>query len=530
MIDDLKMYIRFLCGLRGYLSKRVSLDQAVGVIRRRLQEREKNFLTLVERAVFANSCSPYLPLFRYAGCDFADLQSMVNSQGLEVALGCLQNAGVYVSFEEFKGRKPIIRGDNILKVSHHNFDNPCLKNWYTTRSSGSSSPRGLGGTGSRTPVDLDYLFDRVPNEMFSYHVHDVLNAPQAIWYSPLPGGAGINKLLRQTCFNQKIDRWFTPLNSGDFKPALKFTLANWGILFMAGIFGYPLPRPEYLSVDKAYVLARWAKHALDHQGRCLLRTHAGMAARICLAALEDNIDLKGLKIMAGGEPLTDARKKHINDSGAKAIPIYSMSEAGTIARGCGDPQCDGNMHLFLDSFGFIQRPRNVPATGSDVGAFYLTSLLPSSPTILLNVETDDYGIVEEESCSCPFGQLGLSVNLRQIRSFSKFTADGVTLTESQISALLEQTLPEKFGGGPFDYQLVETEDKRGFAKLQLWISPQVRLPDQTVMRSLITDHLRQGETSADFARAAWERGAQFEIVRQEPVWSGQGKFPFLRRN
>jgi hypothetical protein len=48
LLDDLKMYTRFARGLRGFLHQTITLEDAQAIVRRRMAERETNFLRLVE--------------------------------------------------------------------------------------------------------------------------------------------------------------------------------------------------------------------------------------------------------------------------------------------------------------------------------------------------------------------------------------------------------------------------------------------------------------------------------------------------
>lgn len=59
---DLKMYGRFALGLRRFLRNTISLDQARATIRTRMQERETSFLRVIEKGIFGNPRSAYLPL------------------------------------------------------------------------------------------------------------------------------------------------------------------------------------------------------------------------------------------------------------------------------------------------------------------------------------------------------------------------------------------------------------------------------------------------------------------------------------
>ena len=77
---DMKMYSRFIWGLRGFLRRRITLDEARETIQRRMAEREANFLRVVERGIFGYPRSPYLPLLKMAGCELGDIQSMVRAK------------------------------------------------------------------------------------------------------------------------------------------------------------------------------------------------------------------------------------------------------------------------------------------------------------------------------------------------------------------------------------------------------------------------------------------------------------------
>src|SRR5262245_51567575 len=107
----LRMYARFAFGLPRFLAERTTLEQARAVLAERLVHRGDNFLKVAERGIYGHAKSPYLPLLRRAGCELGDLRRMVREDGLEPALSALRAEGVYVSFEEWKGRAPIVRGD-----------------------------------------------------------------------------------------------------------------------------------------------------------------------------------------------------------------------------------------------------------------------------------------------------------------------------------------------------------------------------------------------------------------------------------
>ena len=71
--STMKRYGRFGWGLRGFLRHTITLEQARAIVRQRMEEREANFLRLVERGIFGYSRSPYLPLMNLAGCEMGDI-------------------------------------------------------------------------------------------------------------------------------------------------------------------------------------------------------------------------------------------------------------------------------------------------------------------------------------------------------------------------------------------------------------------------------------------------------------------------
>jgi hypothetical protein len=138
MLSDVAAYARVALGLPGFLRRPCSLADAHTAFRQRLHSRSENFLMLVERAVFGWAESPYRRLFQLAGCEFGDLRQLVRSRGLEPALETLAGAGVYLTFEEFKGRAPIVRHGVEVPATPRSFDNPWLTRHYYSETGGST--------------------------------------------------------------------------------------------------------------------------------------------------------------------------------------------------------------------------------------------------------------------------------------------------------------------------------------------------------------------------------------------------------
>jgi hypothetical protein len=523
ILGDMKMYARFAWGLRGFLRRTITLDEARETIRRRLAEREANFLRLVEKGIFGYPRSPYLPLLKMAGCELGDIQNMVRAKGLEETLCSLRAAGVYVSFEEFKGREPMVRNGHVIPVQLRDFDNPYISHCYYAESGGTT------GAGTRVGVELDYLADQTNHVMLTRHAHGILDAPTILWRPILPACSGMNNVLRNVRLGNIPQKWFSPVISRDLRPALKYRLATQAFVVLGRLYGVPIPAPRHLPLDQAAVVARWAAKALEAHGSCLIRATISMSMRVCLAAQEEGLSLKGATFMGAGEPPTPAKVKVIHEAGASWLPTYFFSEAGLIGLGCARPLDCNDLHFFKDVLALISYPRKVPGSATSVNAFHFTTLLPKTPKLLLNVESDDFGIIENRPCGCLLETSGFQEHLRRIRSFRKLTGEGVTLVGSEMEHILEEVLPARFGGTPLDYQLLEEEDQKGFTRLSLLVSPRIAISDENAVIGAVLEALGRSSVAADMARAIWSQAGTLKVKRMEPVLTARGKFMPLRR-
>ena len=514
---DLRMYARFALGLRHFLRNTISLDQARATIRTRMQERETSFLRVIQKGIFGNPGSAYLPLLKLAGCELGDIRNLVGSQGIEATLRKLRAEGVYISFEEFKGRKPIVRGGQHINTGPRSFDNPYLSNSYQSETGGST------GAGSRVETDLDHLAAQAPHLMLTREVHNVLDAPTVLWRGVLPDGSGVNNLLRACHFGRVPQKWFSPFSQEALKPALRFQVATYGTVVLGRLFGVPIPWPEPVSIDRAIVVARYVAETVKAHGSCLVVVTVSRALRVCVEAEQEGHDLSGVTFMIAGEPPTEAKVKGITKTGARCCPTYGLAETGRIGMGCGNPSDSNDLHLLNDAFAVILHPRRVPGWELEVEAFNITSLLLTAPKLLLNVEVDDYGILERRSCGCPLEGYGFSDHLRQVHSFRKLTGEGVTLVGSEMVRILEEVLPARFGGSSLDYQLQEEEDEQGFTRLSLVVSPKIDIDGEEAVVNTVLEAMGRSSVGADAARAIWSQARTLRVKRAEPVWTSRGK-------
>jgi len=504
-----------------------ALAKANDSIRKRVMAREENFLSFVEKGIFQYACSPYLKLLERKRIQFNDLKTWVGKDGIERALRTLEYEGVYFTVDEFKGKVPVVRNDIEFWCQEGMFDNPFLSYVYEVRSGATRS------AGTRVRIDFDYLHQRSLYDALFLNMHGCLKAPIANWFPIFPGAPGINSSLRFADIGNPVQRWFSQVPEDQLNVNWE---KKWGtkLIFTLGkLHGCRLAEPEYVGLDDALKVAEWAAAALQQHENCVVYTFASSAVRVCIAAAEKNLNIKGTKFLVTGEPLTPQKRTEIEAVGGAPVPVYGLSEAGVIAAGCNQshPQSD-HCHLYKDTTAIISHRQNVPHSDLFVESYLFTSLLYESPKILLNVGMGDYGEISSESCACVFGKVGFDTCLNNIRSYEKLTGEGVTFVDTDFIRIVERDLPERFGGRSTDYQLVEKEDSRGFTHLQLLVSPRVGEIQETEVLDRFLSLLRRAEASPDSwsqsGTEMWKQSNMLQIVREFPFPTVSGKImPFF---
>jgi len=291
-----------------------------------------------------------------------------------------------------------------------------------------------------------------------------------------------------------------------------------------------LPAPEYVATDDAWIVARWMADSKREDGGCWLATYPSAAVRVCRAAREKGLDISGSTFYIVGEPVTEAKRKEIESTGARVWPGYAFIEAGFVGHGCLNPVAPDEVHLYRESLALIQHQREVPHAAVSVDAFLFTSLLPSAPKILLNVENGDWGIIENRSCGCKYEQLGLTDHIYNIRGFDKLTSEGMTFVGTDFLRILEEVLPARFGGSSTDYQLVEEEDESGQTRMSLVVSPEVGAIDEAELVETVLSELGQGRDIKRLMGQMLSQAGTFRVKRMHPLVTARGKLLPLHIN
>src|SRR5262245_27986520 len=226
----LASFARFPRALRAFLARPLTIERARAIVADRFAHRDSNFLRIVERSIYNHPASPYLKLLRHAGCELGDLKTLVAARGLDGALDALRDAGVYVTFEEFKGRTPIVRGNLSIVTSARDFDNPYARRDVTMTTGGSS------GVATAVNHDLDHIASTAAVAMLMFDAWQVLDSPAVFWHHILPG-PGVRFVLQRAHSGSAPAVWYSSRGWFDSRSWLKFDLATLYAWFWMRVFG-----------------------------------------------------------------------------------------------------------------------------------------------------------------------------------------------------------------------------------------------------------------------------------------------------
>ena len=515
--DDLTAAARLLTGLPSFLHRRFTPEEGRAEVRRRLDARGADFLALLRRAVFERPDGPYRILLRAAGCELGDVARLVEREGLEGALDALRGHGVYLTIEEFKGRRPVVRGSTCFDIDPAQLRNPLSSVHVRSESSGSRGPRTSVG------MDLAYVRDQAANVAVFLGIRRGLEWRQALW--SVPGGYAMRVLLRLAAAGAPPARWFSQVDPG--APGLHARYRWSARMLRLGSLGagVPLPAARFAPLEAPLPVARWMAEVLEQGEVPHLFTFPSSAVRLCEAASEAGLSLRGAQFWLTGEPITARRLEVIAAAGAEAVGHYGSSECGgPIAYGCLHPERRTDLHLLSDLLAVVQSgPAAAGAGDLPPRALMYSSLRAAAPFVLVNLAIGDDAHVEPAACGCPIAAMGWSTTLREVRSYAKLTAGGMNILDADMVEALEEALPGRFGGGPTDYQLVEDEDAEGHPRLRLLVHPRLGPLDARVVAETLLAAIGSGHGIERVTELVWRDAGVVHVERRAPVATQTGK-------
>jgi hypothetical protein len=514
--------LRLLTALPRFLRHPIDPATAAARLRDRLARREASFLALARRTIFDQPGSPYRPLLRHAGCEAGDLARLVERDGLDGALGTLQRQGVYLTVEEFKGRRDVVRGSGTWRVDPRGFLNPALPGHLPGGSSGSR------GAPMPVPMNLATVWDDAVDRLLIFDDLGGLDWRHAHW--GVPGGFALAYLLECAALGGRSTAWFSQVDPAT--PALhpRYRWSARAIWLAGRLARVPQSLPRHAPTDEPGSLLEWIVETLKAGETPHVFTYASSAVRLCQRAADTGDSLRGLKLTLGGEPVTAARLALVEGSGAAVFKSFGTRECNAIGQGCLAPAAIDDYHVLGDRLAIVQ-PGEAGATGDlPPRALLLTSLLPTAPLMLLNVCLGDQAELADRACGCPLERRGWTAHVHTVRSYQKLTAAGMNFLDVDLIRILEQTLPQRFGGGPADYQLVEEEDRDGRSSLRLVIDPSVGALEPSEVIEVFLTALGGRSPTERVMELHWRGEALVRVERRAPHATSVGKIQHLHQS
>jgi len=501
-----RQFARLAGGTRSYLQHPLDGEAARDQIRRRMGRRRESFLEVADRLVYGQPRSPLRAMLLAAGWDQDSLSDSVHERGIEPTLEQLRDDGVHLTLDELKGRTPIMREGVIFQADESSFDNPYLLG------------RGIGGTtgGStsrprRVAFDWAGLAEEAADKRLLCEVHGIERAPLALWLPLPPGIAGVHALLVGAKMGRPPERWFSPVPRYLAGTPGPMRVMPFYLSWAAGRVGVTLPRPEPVPLDRVVTITDWLRSALDRHGSAVLRTSASAAVRVAEDAIARGLDLSGAAVLAGGEPLTAPRREAIEASGLRAVPRYASAELGLMAGLCGEPSAGDDMHVFEDRMAVVTRRRRLPGSDREVDSLLFTVISSSCGKVYLNAELGDHAELERRRCGCEFGELGMSLHLRRVRSHEKLTGEGMGLPAAELDEAVAACVA-RLGGGPNDYEFRESMGDAGATRLLIAVSDKLEL-DEERFAAAVLDELRTGSPGGSLSSEVWRNAGTLKVVQ-----------------
>lgn len=498
--------------MRDYSRQPVAPDP-LALVRRQVDQREDDWLRMVQRAVFSSESQPYRRMFELAGCTYGDLENAVRRDGLESTLEKLYDEGVYLSVDEFKGKAPIVRQGEEITSSPSDFQNRLEESWLDVATGGSSGSR------TKVPYGTGSLLLRDCVSALTIREFDLGQHTRLILRPILPSSIGVMMGLSMSRMGQPMHHWFA--TGGSAVDSLHYRAVTRYLVHIGRLNGASMPTPQYLKAGDFTTPTQWIARKKEDGRLSMLSSFVSPAVRMAVLAQDRGWDIGGTIVIAGGETATAAKRQALQNAGMLYSSRYWISEIGPIGIGCRHMLNKNSTHLMHNTVAVISRRRPAPFAEGSVDALLFTSTSPLCASILINAEMGDTATLRPANCDCSLSQAGLGWAISDVSSYSKLTGQGMTLMGTDVVALLEEHLPQKFGGAPADYQLVERHGKEQ-TELELYVSPRVGVGDLEAVRREFVRSLRK-IYGGSLATRVWEHSDGLRVLEREPFATPIGK-------
>lgn len=505
--------VRLAAGLRQFAKDPIIPAEARRLVLERMRTRDARFLEIFRRAVWEHADSPYRKLLAYAGVQEGDVRSLVEKSGLESALEALHRGGVFLTWEELKGREPVRRGSQTFHFNEGQFDNPLIRAYFVGSSGGSLGPP------VRVKVDLAFQAECAPNWGVWFDEQGWSTRPLIFWTPTHTGLA--NRYLMCAKIGYRYKKWFA---LADMRTPMDRLRSKAVHRLSQRILGFPAEEPA--DVQHAERVMTYLASLVEQGLHPLVNTSPSAAARLSQIAVERGRSMEGVSFLLGAEPVTPERRISMEAAGARCCPTYGTSETGWVGAqfdSSGEPD---EVHVFRDSWAVLPRALEGASYRDDADgprAMLFTTLIRSAPKILINAEIGDSAYLESAAGTAAAKKFGYDLKMHTIRSFRKLTAFGITLAVADLYPILENDLPRRFGGSVGDYQLVESQDEKGVSSLKLRIDPRLGGIDEAAVQAALLQEIGAKRSYYGFMTEMIRKASAVTVERRPAERTRAGK-------
>jgi hypothetical protein len=235
------------------------------------------------------------------------------------------------------------------------------------------------------------------------------------------------------------------------------------------------------------------------------------------------VSLRGTTFVASGEPLTEGKRRVIEEAGARTTLLWGYTPGVRVSYGCANARHIDEMHVNEHLLAVVEHPTLAPTPDPSIRPLLFTTLDRAASKLQLNVANGDFAVLERRECGCALSRVGLSLHVHRVRSYEKLTSEGMCYASHDLFELLESVLPAEFGGAPGDYQLVEEEEIGGQTRLTLLVRPELGPLDEERVLDRLQRGLEQGDRQQRFMAQTWRQSGTLRLVRDVPRASDRGK-------
>ena len=354
--------------------------------------------------------------------------------GVEATLRVLLRQGVYVTIDEFKARKPAMRGSTSVAITPDSLRNPQSTFHVAARSGGSRS--------DGTPVFLDLTFIRecAANNFLGLDARGGGDWVKAIWEGPGAGATFRVLLLLELRRPARALVLTDRRERSRAHPRYRWhaRIVSWE----SRLIGVPLPGPEYVPIDDPTPIARWMA---ARSGEAARRTCSASRAPPCACVRRRSTRASTCAARSSSSPASprpDARLETIRRAGAEAVPRYGSIECGSIGYACFAPEAPDDLHFFDDLHAIVQPGDDTTVRGrARRRAVHHVTALQRAVRDAERLDGRPGRRCSRRACGCPMERLGWTTHLHTIRSYEKLTGAGITLFDTDVVRVLEDVLP-----------------------------------------------------------------------------------------